>query len=111
MKSIVLYLIALMISVSVTLASEGAEKEAKSSILAKANDSQKVIFENAEEQKANSVMLFDSKGNLIKAEKYEAPTKLDSIEIKIDKRKETLLSAYIEFDTGATKMLKVKMSN
>lgn len=111
MKAFIPYLIALVMSVSAVFASERGEAQTSKNILAKANQSQKIVFENAEEHKANSVMLFDSKGNLVKAERYEAPTKLDSIEIKIDERKEKLLSAYIEFDTGATKMLKVKLGN
>ncbi len=91
------------------LASEGVEQSRNQELFAKTTKAEKIVFENAKEQKANSIMLFDSKGSLVKAEKFEAPTNLEKVEIKIDSTDHKILSAYIEFDTGATKMLKVKL--
>ncbi len=111
MKAMISTIMAFLLYASLAYAAENSSEEKHPAIFAKSNESKSIIFENAEEQKANSIMLFDSKGNLVKAEKYEAPTKLDTIEIKIDQKKEKLLSAYIEFDSGATKMLKIKFEN
>jgi hypothetical protein len=86
------------------LASEGVEQSKNQELFAKTTKAEKIVFENA-----NSIMLFDSKGSLVKAEKFEAPTNLEKVEIKIDSTDHKILSAYIEFDTGATKMLKVKL--
>ncbi len=111
MKVYISLIVIFFLSAVLTFASEGTDSKNQVELYATAKNAEKVIFENGKEQKANSVMLFDNQGNLIKAKRFDAPTKLDSIEIKIEANKERLLSAYIEFDSGATKMLKVNSGN